>query len=105
MSMLQTKGLRNYFWGDAIATTVYILNRSSTRAIEMMNPSEAWYEKKPYVTHFQVFRCLDYVHIVDQKRKNWILKASPVFFLGIVSKVRPIDCMILALTTFLSQEM
>ena len=32
-SMLQAKGLPTCFWAEAVATTVYILNLSPTRAV------------------------------------------------------------------------
>eukprot|EP00253_Pinus_taeda_P014971 PITA_14971 len=60
--MLQTKGLSNFYWGDAVATAVYILNHSPTSALENMTPYEAWYGKKPNVNHFKVFGCLAYGH-------------------------------------------
>lgn len=36
----------------------------------MMTPYEAWYAKKPNVTHFRFFGCLDYVHFTDQNKKK-----------------------------------
>ena len=33
-SMLQTKGLSNYFCGEAVATSVYILNRCPKSALD-----------------------------------------------------------------------
>eukprot|EP00253_Pinus_taeda_P015069 PITA_15069 len=39
--MLQTKGLGNSYWGDAVATALYILNHSPTSALENMTPYEA----------------------------------------------------------------
>ena len=33
--MLQTKGLSNSYWGDAVAIAVYILNHSPTSALEI----------------------------------------------------------------------
>ncbi|KAL4318116.1 hypothetical protein GQ457_18G020990 [Hibiscus cannabinus] len=41
-SMLQEKGLPNHFWGEAVATTVYILNISPTRAVPNQTPYEVW---------------------------------------------------------------
>jgi transposase InsO family protein len=64
-SMLQTKGLSNSFWGDAIATYLYILNICPTSLLDMMTPYEASYEKNPNVNHFRVFGCVAYVHVVD----------------------------------------
>eukprot|EP00253_Pinus_taeda_P016753 PITA_16753 len=39
--MLQTKGLSNSYWGDAVATALYNLNHSPTSALENMTPYEA----------------------------------------------------------------
>ena len=74
--MLQTKGLSNSYWGEAVATAVYIPNRSPTSALEKMTPYEAWYEKKPNVNHFKVFGCLAYVHVPDQNRKKLDAKSE-----------------------------
>jgi hypothetical protein len=46
-SMLKAKGLLGYFWGEAVASAVYLLNRSLMRAVEGMTPFEACYGKKP----------------------------------------------------------
>jgi transposase InsO family protein len=46
-SMLKAKGMPNRFWGEAVLTAVYILNRSLTRALEGRTPFEAWYGRKP----------------------------------------------------------
>jgi transposase InsO family protein len=81
-SMLQTKGLSNSFWGDAVATSVYILNRCPTSALDMMTPYKAWYEKNPNVNHFRVFGCVAYVHIVDQKRQKLDPKSESCIFVG-----------------------
>jgi hypothetical protein len=81
-SMLQTKGSSNYFWGDAVATTVYILNRCPTSALDMMTPYESWYEKKTIVNHFRVFGCVSYVHVVDQKRQKLDPKSESCIFVG-----------------------
>jgi hypothetical protein len=46
------------FWGEAVVTAVYILNRSPTKALEGRTPYEAWHGRKPAVSHLQVFGCL-----------------------------------------------
>ena len=35
------------FWGEAVRTTVYLLNRSPTKALESRTPFEAWHGKTP----------------------------------------------------------
>jgi hypothetical protein len=46
------------FWGEAVVTAVYILNRSSTKALNGRTPYEAWHGRKPTVSHLRVFGCL-----------------------------------------------
>jgi hypothetical protein len=41
-----------------VVTTVYILNRSLTKALNWMTPYEAWHARKPTVSHLRVFSCL-----------------------------------------------
>jgi hypothetical protein len=60
-SMLKAKGLRGWFWGEAVNTVVYILNRCPTKSVTGMTPFEAWYGKKPAVHHLKTFSCVVYV--------------------------------------------
>jgi hypothetical protein len=46
------------FWGEAVVTTVYILNRSPTKALNGRTSYEAWHGHKPAVSHLRVFGCL-----------------------------------------------
>jgi hypothetical protein len=39
-------------------TSVYILNRSPTKALNGMTPYEAWHGRQPSVSHLRVFGCL-----------------------------------------------
>jgi hypothetical protein len=46
------------FWGEAVVTAVYILNRSPTKALNGRTPYEAWHGRKPAVSRIRVFGCL-----------------------------------------------
>ena len=50
-SMLKAKNLPNMFWGEAIATAVYLLNFSSTKVVMNQTPYEAWQGRKSSVSH------------------------------------------------------
>ncbi|KAA0053129.1 integrase [Cucumis melo var. makuwa] len=67
-SMLKAKNLPNEFWGDAVACTVYILNRAPTKSVPGMTPYEAWCGEKPSVSHLRVFGSIAYSHIPNQLR-------------------------------------
>jgi len=57
-ALLKQRGMPTVFWGEAVVTAVYILNRSPTKALDGMTPYEAWHGRKPAVSHLRVFGCL-----------------------------------------------
>jgi transposase InsO family protein len=57
-ALLKQRGMPAVFWGEAVVTAVYILNRSPTKALNGMTPYEAWHGRKPAVSHLRVFGCL-----------------------------------------------
>jgi len=78
--MLSHAGLPNSYWADAIATAVYIKNRTSTSAFKAkkkkMTPYEKWYGKRPNVGHLRVFGCRAFAHIPDEYRRKLDQKAE-----------------------------
>jgi hypothetical protein len=57
-ALLKQRGMLVVFWGEAVVTAVYILNRSPTKALNEMTPYEAWHGRKPVVSYLRVFGCL-----------------------------------------------
>ena len=49
-SMMKAKGMPARFWGEAVTTAVFILNRAPTKALTGKKPFKAWYERKPSVS-------------------------------------------------------
>ncbi|GAU42392.1 hypothetical protein TSUD_296900 [Trifolium subterraneum] len=81
-SMVKQKGLPHRFWGEAVSTVVYILNRSPTKKLIDKVPEEVWSKCKPSVTHFKVFGSLSYKHVPDARRKKLDDKSEPMVFVG-----------------------
>ena len=48
------------FWGYALETVVYILNRVPSKSVEV-TPYEIWTNKKPYLSYMKVWGCHAYV--------------------------------------------
>jgi transposase InsO family protein len=46
-SLLKSMGVPSRFWGEAVSTAVYLLNRAPTKSVQHMTPYEAWHGKKP----------------------------------------------------------
>jgi hypothetical protein len=81
-SMLKAKGLSNEFWGEAVATAIYLLNRCPTKSVCNMIPQEAWSKKNPSVEHLRVFGCVAFAHIPKERRQKWDDKGEKCIFIG-----------------------
>jgi hypothetical protein len=61
-----------------MVTTIYILNRSPSKALNGRTPYEAWLARKSAVSHLQVFGCLAFGkelgHIgkLDDRSTPWV---------------------------------
>ena len=69
-SMLKAKKLPNTFWIEAVATAVYLLNISPTKAVWNRTPFEVGYNKKPEVSDLKVFESIAYSHISAESIRN-----------------------------------
>jgi transposase InsO family protein len=56
-SMLKAMKLPGWLWGEAVSTSVYILNRSPTQNVEGCTPHEAWYGLSPLLTLSYIWMC------------------------------------------------
>jgi hypothetical protein len=95
--MLNEKNLPNYFWVEAVATIVYIMNRTPTATVHGMTFKEKFTGKKPNVSHFRVFGCIAYVHVPDEKRLKLDPKAEKCIFIGYSLEQKGYRCFTLPL--------
>lgn len=79
-SMLKAKGLPNKFWGEAVATAVYLLNMSPTRAVLNRTPFEVWRGKKSGVSHLKIFGCVGYALVNNRSKLDE--KSEKCIFIG-----------------------
>ena len=61
--VISDSALDKTLWAEALRTVVYIKNRSPTSAIKGATPHEAWYGKKPNISHLRIIGCTAYAHI------------------------------------------
>ena len=59
-SMMGKADLPKSFWGYALETVVYILNRVPSKSIEVTQ-YEIWTNKKPYLSYMKIWGCPAYV--------------------------------------------
>jgi hypothetical protein len=95
--MLNEKILPNYFWAEAVAIMVYIMNRTPTTIVHGMTPEEKFKSKKPDVSHFRVFSCITYVHVPDEKRSKLDPKVEKCIFIEYSLKQKGYRCFSLSI--------
>jgi hypothetical protein len=77
-ALLKQRGKLAIFWGEAVVTSVYILNRSPTKALNGRTLYEAWHGRKLAVSHLRVFGCLAFI-----KELGHIIKLDDRSTLGV----------------------
>lgn len=63
-SILYRSKLSKGFWGEAVMTAVFLINRLPTKANGKYSrtPYELWHNRKPILKYLRVFGCTAYVH-------------------------------------------
>jgi len=74
--------LPHKFWGEAVTTAAYILNKCPTKKLKLKVPEEVWCGRKPSVKHFKVFGSLCYKHIPDARRSKLEDKSEIMILIG-----------------------
>jgi hypothetical protein len=88
-SMLKVKGLPGWFWGEAVNTAVYVLNRCSTKSDAGITPFEACHGRKPSVHHLRTFGCIVYVWNTTPHLTKLEDRGHKMIFVGYESGSKP----------------
>lgn len=70
-AMVSGAKLQKTFWGEAVLTATYLINRSPSVALKehLKTPYEMWHNRKPNLKYLKVFGSTVYVHDKSRKRK------------------------------------
>jgi len=80
--MMKSMQVPSRFWGEAVNTAVYVLNRSSTKSLQNKTSFEAWHGKKPNVSHLKTFGCTAHVKIAGPGLKKLADRSKKMVLLG-----------------------
>jgi hypothetical protein len=80
-ALLKQRGIPAIFCREAVVTAVYILNHSSTKALNGMMPYEAWHGRKSMVCLLRVFGCLAFSKVLGHIGKLDD-RSTPGVFIG-----------------------
>lgn len=81
-AMLYTNDLPLYLWAEAVNTSVYLLNRTSTTQTKGSTPFEKWTGKKPNLQHVRTYGCDAYLHTPTSLRKKLDQKSEKLILVG-----------------------
>ena len=82
--MLLEASLPERFWADTVATVVYVLNRSPTKALTGKTPFEAWFGRRPILAQLRRSEYDAYLHIPDAQGTKLKPQAPLCMILGYV---------------------
>jgi len=80
--MLKAKGMPAAFWGEAMSTAVFILNRAPTKALNGRTLFEAWHGRKPSVAFMRTFGCIRHVKNTKPGLTKLEDRSTKMVFLG-----------------------
>jgi hypothetical protein len=80
--LLKTRNVPARFWGEAVTTAVYLLNRGTTKSVAGKTPFEAWHGRRPSVQHLRVFGCVAHVKVTRPNLKKLVDRSIPMVLLG-----------------------
>lgn len=80
--MLKSMNVPAKFWGEAVMTVVYVLNRSPTKSLLGMTPFEAWHKRKPSVGHLRTFGCVANVKNVGPRLNKLSNRSTKMVLIG-----------------------
>lgn len=78
--MMAQANLPVTFWGDALLTAAYILNRVPSKSVPS-TPYELWTGRKQDLSHLRPWGLSGFVHVPAQKRGKLDMRAVKCIFL------------------------
>ncbi|SGY11669.1 BQ5605_C011g06229 [Microbotryum silenes-dioicae] len=92
-SMLHQSGLSHALWAEALATYVYVKNRSPHSANSGVTPHTRWHGSKPSAGHLRVFAAERGRQLPPKRAANSIRGAFHSYSSATISNPRDTDCL------------
>jgi hypothetical protein len=85
--LLFEKDLPKKFWAEAVNTSIFLLNRLPTRALQNKTPYEAWHSYKPSLQNLKISGCLCFTYVPQVKKDN-LIERLKLIFLSVISMLQ-----------------
>jgi hypothetical protein len=80
--MLSGVGLGKEFWAEVVGIACYLLNKSTSLALDDKTPQKVGTSKKPSLTNLKVFDYEFYVHVPKENMSKLDKKVEKCIFIG-----------------------
>ena len=77
------------YWGEALLTAVYLINRMPTAILQDQSPFQVLHNVSPSYEHLKTFGCLCFASTLKRQRDKLQPRANPCIFLGYPMVKRP----------------
>ena len=81
-SLLTARKMSKDYWAEAVACSIYILNRSPTSSVQGKVLEEKWSGSKVNVSHLKKFGCVAFSHVPEELRKKLDDRSEKYIFIG-----------------------
>ncbi|KAG7572470.1 Integrase catalytic core [Arabidopsis suecica] len=91
-AMLFQKHMPKRFWGDAVMTACYLINRTPTRILNDQSPFQILNRQNPNIDHLRVFGSLCFVFVPGDLRNKLEPKSTKCVFIGYSTTQKGYKC-------------
>lgn len=81
-----------HFWSHGVLTAAYLINRLPSRVLDFKSPLEVLKNRKPNLSHLQVFGCVCYVLAQSVHGDKLDTRSNKCVFLGYCSTKKGYIC-------------
>ena len=93
LTLLAQTCLPNYYWVDALFTSVYLINRLPTKVLNNITPYFVLHKTMPRYSDLRTFGCACYPYLRPYEKHKLAFRSKQCIFLGYSSQQKGYRCL------------